>query len=167
MLQRVEITELKAGRPFHRLAQLRDAGRTQLAMLEAPDVADAEWMVESTPAHAISLPFDLSDQLAKYRVLPAAREMGTAILSRRAAPARWPLDPPASAAENIAFRAGEEDVAAVIEPLAEDVKTLELLLAAVRSPMPPAEREQWWTRFQAHVPPPAKRPRGHPPEYGT
>ena len=165
MLQHAEITELKAGRPFHRLNQLRDSGRTRLAFVEAADAADAEWIIESSPAHAVSVPYGLRDQLVTYRAFKAAAEMGTALFARRTRHALWSVDQADDA--DVSFRAGEAAITSIIEPLPRDSAQLQHTLGAVARPMPDEERERWWAQFQAAVPAPPKPPRGHPPEYGT
>jgi hypothetical protein len=166
MLQHAEITELKAGRPFHRLNQLRDKGKTKLAFIEAADAADAEWIIESTPAHGVSVPFDLHDQLVKYRVFASAAEMGTALLSRRSSRAMWTNDLRDGDAD-ICFRVGDGGVTSIVESLPTEVSVLRHVLSLVQQPMVASEREKWWSAFQAAVPAPPKSARGHPPEYGS
>jgi hypothetical protein len=167
MLQEGVATDLKGGRPFHRLMQLRDAGRARLILLEAADVAEAEWMVDHTPAQAVSLPYGLIDQTARYRVLPAAAENGTALLAREPeSPPAWehdPIDPLAS----VAFGAAESPITSLLQPLPRDRESLDQILASIRNPMPDEQRQRWWEAFSKQVPEPPK-PRGaHPPEYGA
>src|SRR5690348_17421366 len=45
LLQDAETDSLKAGRPFHRLSQLRDAGLARFLFLDAPSAEVGEWMV--------------------------------------------------------------------------------------------------------------------------
>src|SRR5437764_478849 len=61
-------TELKGGRLFHRLSQLRDEELTSLIILSAPDPLAAEWMVENTAAQGVIVPFSRADQSAAFRV---------------------------------------------------------------------------------------------------
>jgi hypothetical protein len=168
MLEEADPIELKGGRPYQRLAQLRDAGVTRLIFLEATDVPNAEWLIENTAAHAVSLPFGVADQTAAYGLFDVAREVGTAVLARRPvrtvwnAPAGW--DNPRS---HVPFCLTDARVAAVIEPLPETDERLVGLLAAARSPLPDEVRASLWTAFQQQVPKPPRSRTGHPPEYGA
>ena len=83
MLEEADPIELKGGLAYQRLTQLRDAGVTRLIFLEATDVPNAEWLIENTAAHAVSLPFGVADLTAAYGLLDIAKEVGTAVLARR------------------------------------------------------------------------------------
>jgi hypothetical protein len=168
MLEEADPLELKGGRAYQRLTQLRDAGVTRLIFLEATDVPNAEWLIENTAAHAVSLPFGVGEQTARYGLLDVAKEVGTAVLAHRPtqpvwnAPAGW--DKPRS---HVPFCLADARVAAVIEPLPDTDEHLANLLAAVASPVSDTVRDELWTGFQQQVPRPAKSRTGHPPEYGA
>jgi hypothetical protein len=168
MLEEADPIELKGGRAYQRLTQLRDAGVTRLIFLEATDVPNAEWLIENTAAHAVSLPLGVGDQTASYGLLDVAKEVGTAVLARRPervvwnAPAGW-KDP----AANASFCLADARVAAVVEPLPGTADGLSSLLAAAAHPMPDAERAALWAAFEQQVPKPARSRTGHPPEYGA
>ena len=83
------------------MLQLRDAGLTQFSFLEAESAEVAEWMVENTPARAVSVPFDPADQTARFRLTEVAREMESHLLSRRASIRKIAVD--ASFEEDIHF----------------------------------------------------------------
>ena len=81
------------GRPhYQRLAQFRNAGVIRLIFLEATDVPNAEWLIENTAAHAVSLPFGVADLTAAYGLLDIAKEVGTAVLARRPERVVWERD---------------------------------------------------------------------------
>ena len=160
MLRDVSPDDLKAGRPFHRLARLRDAGRVELFFVDAPDHPTAEWMVEHSPAHAIALRFGIGDQTARYRTLPTAEEYGTGILSRRPTMLAWQPPRGFGAADDIAFCLSQPGVSAVIEPLPPDVAGVERVVRAAQTAVDDAE--QLWQAFQQQVPEPKKRRGGHP-----
>lgn len=165
LLQNVETDSLKAGRPFHRLLQLRDAGLTQKIFLDAPSAAVAEWMVENTPAAAVAVPFDLWEQSAKFRLFQIAREMQTGLLSRRHVVRR--ISASASREDDLSFRIAESPVTALIEPLPDSTDEMLSILRCIASPMSGIHRDEWWERFAATVEAPPKPKRGHPPEYGA
>lgn len=150
--------DLKGGRPFHRLQQLRDKGRFDLILIDAADAPDAEWFVEHTAAHGVCLPYDPAEQTARYRVLGKARDFGVAVLARGAA---------SHDERSLAFRLGDADVAAAVEPLPLDAAAFDRCLRAAAAPLSAEHRSALWAEFQRRVPEPP-RPRGnHPPEYGA
>ena len=167
LLEDVASVELKGGRVFQRMAQLRDDGLVQFLALDASDVAAAEWMVEHTPAHAVCVPYGLADQTAAYTLLGAAEELATAVFARRPARATWA--PPDAITDDLdlGFRVADARVTACIEPLPGSVHELEARLRAASDPMPASARERWWSAFQQQVPAPPKPRGGHPPEFGA
>jgi hypothetical protein len=166
MVQVASPSELKSGGPFHRLNALRQQGRCDFLFAEAQTVADAEWMVDSSPAHAVSLPFGIGDQTAAYRVMKSAEELGTALLARRPEAAVWNVAAP-SPIEDLSFIVSHATATMVIEPLPIDRDEARDVLAALAKPMAEDARLDYWQRFSAAVREPAK-PRGnHPPEYGA
>lgn len=162
MLQDVSRDQLKAGRPFHRLYKLRDAGKLRLIFLDADTVADAEWLIDNTPAHAIGIPFGIADQTAAYRVLAAAAEMGTAILSRTPETALWTPNPPATLEDDVAFRAATPGVCSIIEPLPTTAEALDARIKLIAHSTAAPARPDWWEGYQSAVPAPPKPRRGHP-----
>jgi aryl-alcohol dehydrogenase-like predicted oxidoreductase len=165
MLQEVDTDSLKAGRPFHRLSQLRDAGLTRMIFLDAASAEIAEWMTENTPAHAVAVPYDLSNQTARYRLFDVAKEMETRLLSRPASVRKLSIEAPAD--EAIAFRLADPHVTAIVEPLFESVEQLHQIAHAAVMTLPQEQLDDWWRKYQEKVPPPPKPKRGHPPEYGS
>lgn len=164
LLEDAALIDLKGGRVFHRLTQLRDEVRD--VGLSADDMPSAEWMVENTPAQAICIPFGLADQTARYSLLSAAAGLGTAVFAHRPSRPLWHPTPPPTDEADLAYRAGEPRVA-LIEPLPWSPAELESVLHALAQPMPESERQHWWAQFQQHVPAPAKLRGGHPPEFGA
>ena len=167
LLQDVETDSLKAGRPFHRLAQLRDAGLTKFIFLDAINAEVAEWMVENTPARAVAVPFGLADQNASFRLVGTAAEMGTKLLSRRV---RTPkIDVDVSLEKELSFRMRSLGFRALIEPLPDSSDELSrvALVGAGLVEMSWEEHDRWWKAYTQKVPPPPKPKRGHPPEYGS
>jgi hypothetical protein len=162
LLQRATANDLKSGRPYSRLSRLRDDGRTSLLMLEAYDDAEAEWMVENTAAHAVSVPYSAGDQLVRYRVLEHARQLGVALLAREPDVARVAVAPEG---DPVRFRLSDPDVTATIEPLPRDEQALRDVLTRASSPISEVERQQRWELFQQNVPEPPKPRGGHPPEF--
>lgn len=148
--------DAKAGWPFHRVSQLRQRQQVNWSFVECPDTAIAEWMVEHSPAHAITVPFSLADQSAKYRILPAAAELGTAILTR----------PDAHTPEELRFLASEEQLTAMVLPLPPSIDATHSIAQALVHPLPPQERSDLWADYQRRVPPPPKPRSGHPPDVG-
>lgn len=165
MLQDADPDSLKAGRPFHRLANLRENGLTKLLFLDSTSAEAAEWITENTPAHAVAVPYDLFDQTARYRLFEVASEMGTKLLARRAVMRKIELN--ASPEEAIAFRVNDPRVTAVIEPLPTTMVDLHRIAKASTLTLSSEQRDAWWKEYQEKVPPPPKPKRGHPPEYGS
>lgn len=164
ILEDASPTELKAGRVFQRLSQLRDDGHIRLTALATEDMAAAQWIVQNTAAQVVCAPYGLADQTAAFALLPLAAEIHTAFIATRPPRAIWPLPPGMALESDVSFRIANERVTAQVESLPATTAELERMLEAVNQPMPAAEREEWWRRFAAHVPPP-KKPRGnHPPE---
>jgi len=165
MLQGAGPSALKAGRPFHRLAQLRDRGRINLIFLEADDVAAAAWMVEHTPAHAVCVPYGLADLSAQFAVLPAARELGTAVVAIEPRQPAWTTGASAARYTDLSYVLGQPDVTAAMEPVPPRVDDLRAVLATARDPMSSDQRARWWAQFQHAVGPPPAAARGaHPPD---
>jgi hypothetical protein len=165
MLQDADTDSLKAGRPYHRLSQLRDAGLTRMIFLDAANAEVAEWMTENTPAHAVAVPYDLADQTARYRLFDVAKEMETRLLSRGASVRKFPIEAPPD--EAIAFRFADPHITAMIEPLPESREQIDAIARAAWTTLSPAKLDSWWRQYQEKVPPPPKPKRGHPPEYGS
>ncbi len=165
MLQDADTDSLKAGRPFHRLANLRDSGLTKLLFLDSTSAEAAEWITENTPAHAVAVPYDLSDQTARYRLFEVAQEMGTKLLARRAMMRK--IEPNASPEEAIAFRVTDPNITAAIERLPATTAELHRIAKVSTLALSPDQRDAWWQEYQEKVPPPPKPKRGHPPEYGS
>jgi hypothetical protein len=164
MLREVNPGAVKAGGPFHRLSQLRDAGTVDLFFAEAEDYATGEWLLHHTPAHAVAVPFSLNDLTAKYRLLRDAAGFGTGVIARPARSA-WTAPRAFDAIENVSFLAGEEAVTAMLLPLPDDVNELRRILDALMHPMPEAERAWWWEAFRRQVPEPPPPPRGVAPDF--
>jgi hypothetical protein len=162
LLQHATANDLKSGRPYNRLTRLRDEGRAPLLILEAIDAAEAEWMVENTAAHAVSVPYGIGDQLVRYRVLQHAKDLGVAILAREPEVAHVEAAP---TDDSLRLRLSDPDVAATIEPLPHDEAGLRAVLARAVQPMSDVERSHQWESFQQRVPAPAKPRGGHPPEF--
>ncbi len=167
MLQNVVAADVKSGRPFHRLMQLRDRGLVQTFWIESQTCADAEWMIENTPAHALSLPFGVLDQTARYRVAAASIELGTAIVAAPVASPVWQPPKSVGPAADIAYSSGESAIASILRPFPATHGDLEAMLSAAAHPMPEADREDWWKLFQQVVPSTPKPPHGHGPEFGA
>ena len=170
ILESLSLAEVKAGRPFHRFARLRDEGRVNYCIASsADDFAAAEWMVEHTPAHGILATFGLEDPTLKYRVLDAARELGTAIIARRpdGNTAVWNPPRPIAAGGSISFALSHPAVTAVVEDLPESEQSLRDCLTAATQPMDEPSAGEWWEAFQHEVAPPPKPRGGHPPEFGA
>jgi hypothetical protein len=165
MLQDADTDSLKAGRPFHRLSNLRESGLTKFLFLDSPSAEVAEWITENTPAHAVAVPFDLADQTARYRLFDVAQEMGTKLLSRRAEAKKF--DIAVAPEQELAFRFAEPHITAVIEPLPTTIRDVHRIANASTLALSTEQREEWWRQFQEKVPPPPKPKRGHPPEYGS
>ena len=166
MVQAAEPSEMKSGGPFHRINNLRQQGLTEFVFAEAETVADAEWIIGNSPAHAVSVPFGIEDQTARFRVLAQAEELGTAILARRPTESVWEAGE-VSRAEDLAFVLSHPAVAMVIETLPASREDTTRVLEALSRPAREARRDEIWARFAARVKEPPK-PRGnHPPEYGS
>jgi hypothetical protein len=171
MLEEADPVELKGGRTYQRLTQLRDAGVIRLIFLEANDVPNAEWLIENTAAHAVSLPYGVADQTAAYGLLDIAKEVGTAVLARR--PDRRVWNAPAGSdlpTWHLRFCLSDPRIAAAVEPLPDTNDRLTDLAASAATSMSDDEvksRERLWTAFQEQVPKPPRSRTGHPPEYGA
>jgi hypothetical protein len=162
ILEGADATMLKGGRPFHRLTRLRDNGQTRLIFLQAADPATGGWMVEHTAAHAVALPYDLSDLRAGYSLLDNARELGTAIFASPSPTPAWTND--ATVNDSLRYVVGDDRLTAIVRTLPNSPENLDAILETFHSPMPADERKSWWDRFSAAVPPPPKPRRGHPPD---
>lgn len=53
MLAPFDLERIKAGEPFRRLAELREAGLVRYIGVYAQSLRDARWVVENTPAHVV------------------------------------------------------------------------------------------------------------------
>jgi hypothetical protein len=148
-------TELKGGRLFHRLSQLRDEELTSLLILSAPDSLAAEWMVENTAAHGVIVPFSRADQSAGFRVLDKATDVGCALLAR------------AKDLEDIRLILAEPRITVAIIPAPASEVELEELERIVRAGPDTAYRDEEWEKYRASHEPPAKLRSSHPPEYGA
>ncbi len=148
-------TELKGGRLFHRFSQLRDNDVTSLLILSAPDSLAAEWMVESTAAHGVVVPFSRDDQSAGFRVLDKAADVGCALLAR------------AKDYEDIRLLLAEPRIAVVIVPAPASEVELEELERIVRAGPDVAYRDEQWEKYRTTHEPPPKLRSSHPPEYGA
>lgn len=167
LLEDVASVELKGGRVFQRMAQLRDEGLVQFLALDAADVAAAEWMVEHTPAHAVCVPYGLEDQTAGYALLATAEELATAVFARRPARTIWTPPDEITPDLDLGFRLGDARVTACIEPLPGSEDELESRVRAASDSMPAPARARWWSAFQQQVPAPPKARGAHPPEFGA
>jgi hypothetical protein len=156
--------DVKAGGLLHRLARLREQGLIELALIEAKDHPETEWMVHHTPAHAVCLPFGLEDQTAKYRLIEDAGAMGTGLIARRPATAAWPVKRPIDVTTDLSFIAAEDGITSILQPLPTDAMQLAQMIHALTHPMPDADRQAWWEDFAQAVPPPPPLPRGLPVE---
>ena len=154
LIQDASPSAIKSGGPFHRLIQLRERGLTRTFWLDAEDAATAEWMVENTPAHAVCVPFSLDDQLAAYRVLPAAAEMGLAVIAK----------PGDLSAANLSFIAAEPRISAIVIGLPQTPQDLRRMAVAVAHPMPDEQRLTAWEAWQAAHPEPPRPKRNLPPD---
>jgi len=139
--------QLKSGRVFHRLTQSRDQGLTQLLILEAEDALAAEWMVEHTPAHVVSVRYTIDDQAIRYRVIDAARDAEMALIARG----------------DLRLCIGEPAIAAVRCPIPQTPEELWEILSTVDRP-DPAFSETAWKEYQTTHSPPPKLKSAHPPE---
>ncbi|GMV97737.1 MAG: hypothetical protein AMXMBFR83_20920 [Phycisphaerae bacterium] len=75
-----DLERIKAGEPFRRLQELREAGRARYFSVWTDSVADARWVVENTPAHALTLDAPTADD-GWRELLTAAGEEGTGIIA--------------------------------------------------------------------------------------
>jgi hypothetical protein len=159
-------SEMKSGGPFHRTNNLRQQGRCEFVFAEAESVADAEWIIANSPAHAVSVPFGIEDQTARWRVLGQGEELGTAILARAPHARAWDVEHP-TREQDLAFVLAHRAVAMAVEPFPSSSDEASRILGAAARPMDDAQRDALWARFAQSVKEPAK-PRGHhPPEYGA
>lgn len=164
LLQNISLGQIKEGRIFHRVAQLRERGRVELCVVEADSLAEAEWMLRHTPAQGVALRYGIGDQSARYRILPEAAELDTAIFARRPPAPVWPIEN-VEIHRDLSFLAANAHITAVIEPLPETKEQVDASVDAVRTPMSAGEVERLWQEFCQHVCEPPK-PRGaHPPEW--
>jgi hypothetical protein len=159
VLQGASADDVKSGWPLHRLAAVRERNLARLIVIEAAGIADAQWLVESSPAHAVIVPYGVEDLTAGFSLLDTAMEVGTAILATRPTAAVW-SPPPDALAYDVQMRTGDDRIAASIEPLPASPPIPDLPLSA-------EAREELWKQFRAQVPPPPPLKGGHPPEYGA
>jgi hypothetical protein len=54
-LEPFDLERIKAGEPFRRLEELRDAGRVRFFGVVVDNLRDARWVLEQTPAHAVTV----------------------------------------------------------------------------------------------------------------
>jgi hypothetical protein len=166
MVQAGGPSEMKSGGPFHRINNLRQQGRCELVFAEAETVADAEWMIANSPAHAVSVPFGIEDQTARWRVLAQGEELGTAVLARTPHERVWEVKHP-TREEDLAFVLAHRAVAMGVQPFPTSREEASRILGSAARPIDETQREALWARFSQSVKEPAK-PRGqHPPEYGA
>jgi len=166
MVQAAGPSEMKSGGPFHRINNLRQQGKCDFVFAEAETVADAEWIIGNSPAHAVSVPFGIEDQTARFRVLEQAQELGTAIVARRVRERVWEAGD-VTRAEDLRFVLAHQAVAMVVEPLPFSREDASDVLQVLPRPISEGRREEWWARFAEKVKEPPKLRGNHPPEYGS
>jgi hypothetical protein len=164
LVEDAEPGALKAGRPFHRLARLRERGEIELIFLDAADVPTAAWMVEHTPAHAVCVGIGLADLTAEYALLPAAQEMGTAVIARAPQRPAWSRGIGVDPCEDLSYLVADQRVSAVLRALPRQPDELTGILTALSRPMDAPSRSAWWSAFEQSVPPPSRPGRSHPPD---
>lgn len=164
MLENASAEAIKSGRPFHRMMRLRDHGILRHFAIAAERCADAEWFVNHTPAHAVSVPFGWLDQTAKYRVLSAAADLGVAIFAAPVAEAQWSPPEALGQQSQLSFVAAEPLVTAVLQRLPDTEPALDRVLSAINKPMPVEQHARWWGVYLQQVPEPAKPSRNLPPD---
>ncbi|HTW95357.1 MAG TPA: hypothetical protein VMD30_11215 [Tepidisphaeraceae bacterium] len=160
VLQGASADDVKTGWPFHRLIPLREQNLAQLVIVETLDALEAEWLVENSPAHGILVPFGQRNMSAAFRLLDAAKEVGTAILAT----------PPALGRENatdLQLRLSDDRIAAAVEPLPQTNAELMRIREALNSPLSDEVRAELWNDYSSRIPPPPPLRSGHPPEYGA
>lgn len=79
-----DLERIKAGEPFRRAIQLRDAGRIRFLGLCVRSIADALWAIDHTPAHVLTVDAPLDDP-AWSELGNAAAESGVGLLATAAA----------------------------------------------------------------------------------
>ena len=141
---------------------MREKGLAQLAMVETHEVLEAEWLVENSPAHAVLAPYGIAEMSAAYRLLDAAREVGTGILATRPPGATSSMD-----VTDLQLRLSDERIAAAIEPLPRSDADLAVIQEAMKTRLSAERRRELWDDFTSRVPPPPPLRSGHPPEYGA
>lgn len=168
VLQHAAAAQLKAGRAIDRLQRLRQAGRFDALVLEAATTADAEWMTDNTPAHAIVAAYDLADQSAGWRVLASAAELGVAILATRSpeteAAHAWLAPHAPTPASLDGFRLADPRVTMAAEAFPASLDRLDAIAAAALTPMSDSERDEWTARYRAVHAEPKRSRTGHPPD---
>ncbi|HMO24769.1 MAG TPA: hypothetical protein PKB10_00720, partial [Tepidisphaeraceae bacterium] len=164
LLQHADSGQIKAGRAVDRIMRLRDPLGARLLAIDAADTPIAEWLVDHSPAHAVVLPYGLSDQSAGWRLLDAASELGVSLFAHPGKPStRW-IDPDPSAESDLSFIASNPRIACAVIELPVSPDALDALLAAAFRPMSADESGQWIARYRARHAAPARRRHGHAPD---
>jgi hypothetical protein len=143
--------DLKTGRPYQRLSQLREQKLAALIFLRAADVPSAQWMVENTPAAAVIIPYGLADLTAQYALLDLAAASGTALIVDAPSQAIWTIPPAHSEVTNLGYCLAEPRLAAVIEPLPPTLAKLHARLQTMDHPVSCEDQAAVWDSFQQNV----------------
>lgn len=134
--------ELKGGSLLQTLHAMRDNGRAGHLALATDDVLAGEWLATNTAVRVLQLPWSETEQSARYRALPAAREHGMACVTLAADQTQAPF-----------LLGGTDLVLPVLDgPLPDDVV-----------PLSPEAMDASWSHYQQTHAPPPPLPRSRPP----
>lgn len=154
VLEDADISDLKGGRAFQRLLELRQDGLAQAVALQASDLSTAVWLLENSAAQALLAPCGLADPSALRSLAPAAKALGMGLVAVEPGEAIWSPPPTMQPATDLEFRLGEPLITAAFLSPPTSLEELEAIRAAIAHPPTSAQREALWAAFCAQVPAP-------------
>lgn len=152
LLDHLDSSDLKIGWPTHRLQQYRDRGWFAHAVITAPTISDAEWMIENASVAGVVVPFGSENLDLRYRSVAAAQEAGMAVLCET------------TTLNDLRFALSHPFIVSAIHQGSESIDEL---ISAVQNPLSTDDIESAWQTYRATHEEPKKLRGNHPPEFGA
>lgn len=157
VLEDADISDLKGGRAFQRLLELRHEGAVAAIAIQAGDLNTARWVLENTAAQVLVLPFGLGDLTAAYTLLPDAQQLGFAVVAQAPAETVWTPALPYDVSTDLAYRVSTPGVCASLAPMPANIDDVKLAVHGLAAPMSESSHQAWWAEFSERIPAPTAR----------
>jgi hypothetical protein len=157
-----EPADIKSGSAIQALTRLRDRGKLRSIGLSAATALDAEWLAGTSSAKILSVPFDIDEQMIRYRALAAMSEFSMDAISEHPVA----CVPSADATNSNAVGSDGKNFA-VRFALAMSSLVLPILATPIGDevdPLSAEEAEAVWQKYALGHPAPPPLPRSRPPE---